>query len=30
VISRRVAPDHIEDAIARTPHDIKVVVDFGA
>jgi threonine dehydrogenase-like Zn-dependent dehydrogenase len=30
VISRRVAPDKIEDAIARTPHDIKVVVDFGA
>jgi glucose 1-dehydrogenase len=28
LISRRVAPDHIVDALTRGPDDIKVVVDF--
>jgi len=29
LISRRVPPDHITDALTRGPDDIKVVVDFG-
>jgi glucose 1-dehydrogenase len=28
LISRRVAPEHIDDALNRSPDDIKVVVDF--
>ena len=29
LISRRVAPENIADALKRSPDDIKVVVDFG-
>ena len=29
LITRRVPPDHITDALQRGPDDIKVVVDFG-
>jgi threonine dehydrogenase-like Zn-dependent dehydrogenase len=29
LISRRVRPEHIGDALERGPDDIKVVVDFG-
>ncbi len=30
LISRRVPPEHIDDALKRSADDIKVVVDFGA
>ena len=29
LITRRVPPQHIADALQRGPDDIKVVVDFG-
>ena len=29
LISRRVPPEHISDAVKRGPDDIKVVIDFG-
>ncbi len=29
LISRRVPPEHISDAVQRGPDDIKVVIDFG-
>jgi glucose 1-dehydrogenase len=30
LITRRVAPDDVGDALARSPDDIKVVVEFAA